>query len=143
MNINSNKVIKADMISVPIAQYSTATKFPFPDQPQLRGVFLQSLFIPYVNYDIQGKLTLNKDFALQTCFLVLYFDGKENIQQIPLLELVGDSQNDNFYNINGYFGCDNQVVIWPKSYIVTSHALSPSLNSVITFAISYSTNKRP
>lgn len=129
------------MISVPIPSGTTATKFPFPDQPQLRGVYLRSLFMPYVTYDIQGNATLNQGSDLLLCYLVLYFDGKENIQQIPLAELIGDTHNVNPYNINGYLGFGDQVIIWPKSYILAARPLVPGSNYVFTFSVNYSLQK--
>ena len=142
MVITNNPVIKCDMISVTLTAGSTQTKIPFPDQPQLRGVFLQGIDFPYINYDIYGKATLNEDsVALTTSFLTLYFDGKENVRQIPLTELTSNT-NARVYNQNGALGFFNQQIVWPKCYITLSApfpAAGYDLN--YTFSIYYSTNK--
>ena len=141
MVITTNPLIKSDLISVPIPAGSTQTKLPFPDQPQLRGVFLQSLFMPFITRDFYGQITLNQGTDLLKGFLVLYFDGKENIQQIPLVELIADQHNVNPYNVNGILGYNNQTIVWPKSYILLSSPIAPADNYVFTFAINYSTSK--
>ena len=141
MVITTNPLIKSDQISVPITAGSTQTKLPFPDQPQLRSVFLQSIFMPFVTFDYYGQTTLNQGTDLLKGFLVLYFEGKENIQQMPLSELIADQHSTNSYNVNGYLGFFNQQIVWPKSYILLASPIAPASNYVFTFAVNYSLQK--
>ena len=142
MGITNNPVIKCDMISITVTAGSTQTKLPFPDQPQLRGVFLQGIDFPQIENDIYGKQTLNTDSAAQSLsFLTLYFDGKENVRQMPLGELISDS-SARTYNQNGTLGFYNQQLVWPKCYLTLVQPVSdPAQDLVFTFAIYYSTNK--
>jgi hypothetical protein len=141
MVITNNPLIKSDMISVPVLTGSTQTKLPFPDQPQLRSTFLQSIYMPLIDIDIFGQPTLNNNVAKEKGFLVLYFDGRENVQQIPLIELMSDQRTANKYNVNGILGFNSQLVIWPKSYILLSSAIAPGSDVVFTFAVNYSLTK--
>jgi len=128
------------MISVTLTAGSTQTKIPFPDQPQLRGVFLQGVDFPYIANDIYGQPTVNQDQErLTTSFLTLYFEGRENVQQMPLSELCSD-QHATAFNINGSLGFFNQQIVWPKCYI-TSNATPPTETVVYTFAVYYSLQK--
>lgn len=141
MVITNNPLIKSDMISVPVLTGSTQTKLPFPDQPQLRSTFLQSISLPYINFDFYNQPTLNANTASEKGFLVLYFEGKENVQQLPLIELLSDQRTANKYNVNGILGFSNQVIVWPKSYILLSSAIAPGADYVFTFLVNYSLAK--
>lgn len=142
MVITQNPLIKCDMISVTLTAGSTQTKIPFPDQPQLRGVFLQGIDFPFITNDIYGKATLNTyDQALNTSFLTLYFEGKENVRQMPLPELMSN-RYANYYNQNGTLGFFNQQIVWPKCYISLGTPYpAAGIDLNYTFSIYYSTNK--
>jgi hypothetical protein len=142
MVITTNPLIKSDMISVTLTAGSNQTKIPFPDQPQLRSVFLQSIYFPYIAVDYYNQPTLNEDFSyVGKSFLTLYFEGKENVQQIPLVELVSDTQVGNVYNLNGALGFFNQQIVWPKCYITMAVPNPPGVDSVFTFVVHYSLQK--
>lgn len=142
MVITTNPLVKCDMISVTLTAGSTQTRIPFPDQPQLRGVFLQAVDFPTITTDYYNQTTVNTDYGyLSTSFLTLYFDGKENIRQIPLAELISNTNNNAVYNMNGTIGCFNQQIIWPKCYIEMSTSNAPVTDVVFTFAVYYSSNK--
>jgi hypothetical protein len=142
MVITTNPLVKCDMISVTLTAGSNQTKIPFPDQPQLRGVFLQSIDFPYISVDYYNQPTTNQISGyVSTSFLTLYFEGKENVQQMPLAELVSNTQSALSYNMNGSLGFYNQQIIWPKCYITLSSSLPPLADLVYTFAVYYSLNK--
>ena len=141
MVITTNPLIKCDMISVTLPAGSNQTKIPFPDQPQLRGVFLQAIDFPNIAKDYYNQSTVNQDSTyLVNSFLTLYFDGKEFVQQMPLTELMSNS-NARVYNMNGVLGFFNQQIVWPKTYITMSAANPPVSDVVFTFAIYYSLQK--
>lgn len=142
MVITTNPLIKSDMISVTLTANSTQTKIPFPDQPQLREVFLQAIDFPTITTDYYNQTTVNTDYGyLSTSFLTLYFNGKDNVKQIPLAELISNTNNNSVYNMNGTIGFFNQQIIWPKCYIEMSTSNPPGTNVVFTFAVYYSSNK--
>ena len=78
MVITTNPLVKCDMISVTLTAGSTQTKIPFPDQPQLRGVFLQGVDFPYIAYDFYGQPTVNQQTGyVSISFLTLYYSHDE------------------------------------------------------------------
>lgn len=139
MVITNNPLIKSDLISILIPAAANQSKFAFPDQPQLRSTFLQSIFLPYIEFDFFGQQTLNRGLA--GGFLVLYFEGRENIQQLPLVELLSDQRSSNRYNVNGILGFNSQEIVWPKSYFLTSAPIGGVSDFVITFGVNYSLTK--
>ena len=142
MVITTNPLVKCDMISVTLTANSTQTKIPFPDQPQLRDVFLQGIDFPYILNDYFGNGTVNQNLSyVTTSFLTLFFEGRENVQQIPLAELCSNTQSGIAYNINGSLGFFNQKIIWPKCFITMSGSNDPVTDVVFTFTINYTTDK--
>lgn len=141
MVITSNPLVKCDMISVTLTAGSTQTRIPFPDQPQLREMFLQGIDFPYITTDYYNQTTVNQDPSyLTTSYLTLYFDGKENVQQMPLPELTS-ATNARVYNQNGTLGFFNQRIVWPKCFITLAASNPPVSDVVYTFAVYYSINK--
>lgn len=130
------------MISVTLPDLSNQTKIAFPDQPQLRDVFLQAIDFPFIFTDIYGNGTVNQNAGyVTTSFLTLYFEGRENVSQIPLSELCTGTQSGIAYNINGLLGFSNQKIIWPKCYITMTGPNPPTGDVVFTFNVYYSTTK--
>lgn len=122
-----NKVNMYEFIEVPIQQNSTQTRFYFPDQPQLRFVSMLNLvcYTPdAVSNSILSGNPLLSLADLQTTYLVLYYNDKESVNRIPVLELnriATNSAAGNPYSfaITPFAG---QQVIWAKSYITTPTA---------------------
>lgn len=122
-----NKVNMYEFIECPIQQASTQTRFYFPDQPQLRFVSLLNLvcYTPGVitNSILSGNPILSLT-DLQTTFLVLYYNDKESVNRIPVLELNRVATNSGTgdpysFAITPFAG---QQIVWAKSYITTPTA---------------------
>ena len=122
-----NKVQQYEFIEVVIPQSSTATRFYFPDQPQLRFVSMLNLvcYTPGVvtNSILSGNalLTLTN---LKNTYLVLYYNDRESVNRIPVLELnriaTNSASGDPYaFAITPFAG---QQIIWAKSYIQTPSA---------------------
>jgi hypothetical protein len=118
-----------EFIEVPIQQNSTQTRFYFPDQPQLRFVSMLNLvcYTPgtITNSVLSGNPLLSLT-DLQTTYLVLYYNDKESVNRIPVLELNRIATNSGTgdpysFAITPFAG---QQIIWAKSYITTPVAYS-------------------
>lgn len=122
-----NKVQNYEFIEVVVPQSSTATRFYFPDQPQLRFVSMLNLvcYTPNVvtNSILSGNALLSLA-NLKLTYLVLYYNDKEAVNRIPILELnriaTNSASGDPYaFAITPFAG---QQIIWSKSYIQTPTA---------------------
>jgi hypothetical protein len=122
-----NKVQQYEFIEVVIPQSSTATRFYFPDQPQLRFVSMLNLvcYTPGVvtNSILSGNALLSLT-NLKNTYLVLYYNDRESVNRIPVLELnriaTNSASGDPYaFAITPFAG---QQIIWAKSYIQTPSA---------------------
>ena len=124
-----NKVQNYDLVELVVNQSSTATKFFFPDQPNLRFVSLLNLVCYTPNVVTTSVLSGNALLSvanLQKTYLTLYYNDKEAVSKIPILELnriASNSSNADPYAfaITPFAG---QQIIWAKSYIQTPTAYS-------------------
>ena len=123
-----NKVQNYEFLECVIPASSTGTKFFIPDQPQLRFVSLLNLVCYTTDTITNSVLSGNPLLSianLKTTFLVLYYNDKESVSRIPVLELnrvVSNSATAAFsFDITPFAG---QQIIWSKSYIQTPTAYS-------------------
>ena len=138
-----NKVQNYEIIEVPIQQSSSGTKFYVPDQPQLRFVSLLNLVCYTTDTISVSPLSGNPLLSianLQKTFLVLYYNDKESVKYIPVLELnrvVSNAATAAFsFDITPFAG---QQIIWSKSYIQTPTAYSSisGSNFSVCFGVYY------
>jgi hypothetical protein len=146
MNLVKKPVTYYDMISIQVPANSTQTKFTFPDQPLLRNKKINSIeFFTSNNmdYDINGSPLVATSVFNKGCYLVLYYDGYENVHRIPLIELHTISTNTNgatvSTNINGNLMLSSLNITWTKSYVEIPSASTPVsiINQVFTFGVQY------
>ena len=124
-----NKVQNYDLVELVVNQSSTATKFFFPDQPNLRFVSLLNLVCYTPNVVTTSVLSGNALLSvanLQKTYLTLYYNDKEAVSKIPILELNRIASNSSSadpyaFAITPFAG---QQIIWSKSYIQTPTAYS-------------------
>ena len=124
-----NKVQNYEFIEVVVPQSSTGTRFYFPDQPQLRFVSLLNLVCYTPNVVSSSILSGNSLLSvanLQKTYLVLYYNDKESVNRIPILELNRIASNSSSadpyaFAITPFAG---QQIVWSKSYIQTPTAYS-------------------
>ena len=123
-------------------QSSTGTRFYVPDQPQLRFVSLLNL-VCYTTDTITNSVLSGNTFEtanLKNTYLVLYYNDKESVNRIPVLELnrvVSNSATAAFsFDITPFAG---QQIIWAKSYIQTPTAYSSisGSNFSVCFGVYY------
>ena len=138
-----NKVQNYEFIEAIVPANSTGTRFFFGDQPQLRFVSLLNLvcYTPdtITNSVLSGNAVLSLA-NLKTSFLVLYYNDRESVNRIPVLDLtrvVSNSATAAFsFDITPFAG---QQIIWAKSYIQTPVAYSSisSGNFSVCFGVYY------
>ena len=122
-----NKVQNYDLVELVVNQSSTATKFFFPDQPNLRFVSLLNLVCYTPNVVTTSVLSGNALLSvanLQKTYLTLYYNDKESVSKQPILELNRIASNSSSadpyaFAITPFAG---QQIIWSKSYIQTPTA---------------------
>lgn len=138
-----NKVQQYEFIEVVVPQSSTGTRFYFPDQPQLRFVSLLNL-VCYTPDTITNSVLSGNPLLtianLKNTYLVLYYNDKESVNRIPVLELNRVATN----SATGAFSFDitpfaGQQIIWAKSYIQTPLAYSSitTSNFSVCFGVYY------
>jgi hypothetical protein len=120
------KIQNFEIIEATIPQNSTATRFYFPDQPQLRFVSLLNLELytsSTSSFSILSGNPLLDNADLQTTYLVLYANDKESINRIPVFALnnINDTSTPFAFDLKPFAG---QQIVWSKSYITTPVAYS-------------------
>lgn len=135
-----------EMIELVIPAGSAATRFNFPDIPQLRSDVTKDIWIRGINTYSVDSITLDFNgnavapFAsLQTASLTLYVQGSESVFRIPLVMLLNTfliSANPVAWTeeLNQF---DNLEVDWTKSYVSTPVAFGNAAAMAFVFGIEY------
>jgi hypothetical protein len=106
-----------------------------------------------MNRDYQGKEILHMTYFPSTGFYFTgYYDGKESIYRMPLVEMVNQSfipsaesaavgySGQTLHNVNGILAVGGKVITWTKSYVMTSGIINttgPLQDYVFTFGVYY------
>lgn len=148
-------VVRYDTISIPVSANTTQTKFFFPDQPFLRSAKIHAIeYLDVINKDINGNTILHLSyFGTIGFYFTGYYDGKESIYRLPLVEMVNQSlipsaksaatedssyEGQTLHNINGILAVGGKVIEWPKSYVTSSGIIAVGANDyVFTFGVYY------
>jgi len=144
-----NKITKYEFIECVIAANSTATRFYFNDQPQLRFVSLNQLEVYNINTVTSSILSGNGNISntvMATGFLVLCYDDRESVNRIPLNLLNPVSSNvapatlgvQSAPSVFGVKTFNGQQVQWSKSYIQFSATASTGNNTSVCVGVYYS-----
>lgn len=139
-----NKVNQYEFIECIVPQSSTGTRFYFADQPQLRFVSMLNLVTYTPNVLTNSILSGNPLLSLanmKNTYLVLYYNDKESVNRIPVLELNRIASNSSSadpyaFAITPFAG---QQIVWSKSYILTPTAYSSisASNYSVCFGVYY------
>jgi len=120
--IQKNVVGKHELFEIVIPAGSTATRFQFPDNQNLRNTKLKGLQV-YTDAEVQQSILSDSQIitpsALGFIFVTLQtYDGREVIKQIPIINLTsnGGFGVANLTNL-GFAQFRNLKINWPKSYI--------------------------
>jgi hypothetical protein len=137
------KATKFELVEVPLPGINpggqTGTRWNFPDLPKLRYTSLQSIEI-YTANDITATPTQQTPVTLailQTAYLVLYANERQDLYRIPLINLhrIQNASNDPF--VRQMFEFNNQKVTWDKSYIELGAAPGNTTNLSFAFGVYY------
>ena len=138
-----NKVQNYEFLEIVIPASSSGTRFYAPDQPQLRFTSLLNL-VCYTTDTISNSILSGNPLLsianLQKTFLVLYYNDKESVNRIPVLELnrvVSNAATAAYsFDITPFAG---QQIIWAKSYIQTPTAYGSisAANFSVCFGVYY------
>lgn len=138
------KINKYEFIECVIPASSTATRFYFNDQPQLRFVSLINLEVYNAGTISTSILSNNTNISaavMLTGFLVLYYDDKESVAKLPLNLLNPVSSNFTTTNYPSVFGVktfNGQEVQWSKSYVQFTVAPATASNTSVCVGVYYS-----
>lgn len=135
------KVINYEYIELIVPQLATATRYYFPDQPQLRFVSLMALesypemtTLGTTLSPLSGSKVIGVNDSLNA-YLVLYYNDKESVNRLPYSQL-NRTFNNGFSSQASVFQSypfAGQQIIWAKSYIQFSTA--PTGNAAAQFSI--------
>jgi hypothetical protein len=155
MQMLNTAVVRYDTISIPVPAGTTQTKFYFPDQPFLRNAKIHGIeYLDVINKDINGNTILHLNyFAGQGFYFTGYYDNKESIYRMPLVEMINQSlipsaedaatdiyKGQTLHNVNGILAVGGKVIEWTKSYVTASNiigTIGPNDPYVFTFGIYY------
>lgn len=140
-----------EFIELVIPAGTTATRFNFPDIPQLRDDSTQDIIIRGIktyNAVSMPNTPNNNPVAtlaqLLNTFLVLYIEGEESIHWIPLGDLcdrfqngAGGTQQAEFETLQFH----NLKIDWTKSYVWAAQPYAN--NAAFSFAFSFMYDKLP
>jgi hypothetical protein len=118
-----------EMVEMIIPALSTATRFNFPDIPQLRSDVTKDIVVRAIEvYSVEAvPLSFNNNAVttlanLLKSSLTLYIEGEESVFRIPMVKLLNINSNNAaapvlwLDEINQF---DNLQIDWTKSYITT------------------------
>jgi len=155
----AQKIIRHELVEMPVKAGSTITKYQIPDLPNLRNVHLYGVEVYYGNdrsqpgvivnngtvpVGIQTGLPVIDSPTVQKGFLTLVnYGGKEFLKQSPLLlyqsmfnGLPNGAINPLEWNTKSFVG---QKCNFPKSYIeFTTSPANATQDTVIMFSVYYS-----
>lgn len=137
------------MIETQIPANSTATRFQFNDQPQLRTDQTQDVVIQSMQiYDITDVPLSPNNVAVSTAafmrqtYLVMYIDGEESIYRIPLVDMhITSNGTDPFQYEMDLF--DNLLIDWTKSYFFTPAPYAAGVFATFSFLLGVRYRKLP
>lgn len=139
-------ITRYEQIELLIPTGSTATKFNFPDMPQLRSDVTKDVIIRGIEaFTIEAMpLDFNNNALpplaeLKKASLTLYINGEESIFRLPVIKLVNTYSDNSAAPANWYAEINqfsNIQVDWTKSYISTPVAFA-STPWAFCFGITY------
>jgi hypothetical protein len=148
----AQKIIRHELVEIVIPANSSATRFQFPDIPNLRNSHIWGLQAYFGGKDERALpqieiSTLSQNIIVNSRILTLGFvtlvnyGGKEFLKQAPIVLF---NTLNNFNTVNSVYSENNtksfvgQKTNYPKSYIETSVPISTEINQSVLFSIYYS-----
>jgi len=122
MLLNKQSALRYQLVEISVPVNSPNQRFYFPDQPLLRGKIIEKIE-SYNNNILQLAPSGNTTTTPNSNIFVTFAtdNGREFIQNVPLLELTGltsyGNTSDQSTTFNGTFTIAPRVIIFPKSYV--------------------------
>ena len=111
------KINNYEFIELVVPYNSGATRFQFPDQPQLRFVSMLNLTAynqQMPKYSVLSNNELPQFAEFINAALVLYYNDKESVDRIPLISLSNNINQPGIFDRAAFAG---QTIVWAKSYL--------------------------
>lgn len=124
--MSNPKMKRTELVELIIDAGTTASRFPYPDIPQLRDDTTQDIIITGLRtYSVENMPNSANGNAVATTaqltnsFLTLYIEGEESVRRLPLIDLLNNFQNGSNTVIAGFLPQELEFlkVDWNKSYI--------------------------
>jgi hypothetical protein len=118
------KINNYEFIELVVPYQSGATRFQFPDQPQLRFVNMLNLtayFNQMPNFSVLSNNELPAFPEFINASLVLYYNDKESVDRMPLISLNNNIYSSGIFDRAAFAG---QTIVWAKSYLQFSNPIT-------------------
>lgn len=122
MLLNKQSALRYQLVEISVPVNSPNQRFYFPDQPLLRGKVIEKIE-SYNNGVLQTAPSGNTTTTPNTNIFVTFAtdNGREFIQNIPLIELTGltsfSFSGTQSLTFNGTFNIAPRIIVFPKSYV--------------------------
>lgn len=142
-----------ELIEIQIPANSTTTKFPIPDQPELRDDSEQDIIIQAIETwsavstpFTRGNTAVITAADFLKCYLTLYIDGEISQDGMPFamlrrIEEISAATIQPF--ARQMFKTRNIRIDWAKSYIQTNSAFSAGANTLFSILLGVHYYKLP
>ena len=139
------KLFKHELVEIAIKASSTATRFNFPDLPNLKDTNLFGLQVYTVDMlptsPLSGNALLTRSQVLQTCYVTLIdYKGFEFLKQCPAAlfnTIVFDLGTSTNFADRSPKVFNGQMVNWAKSYVTFTGAPASGNDTAMLFSINY------
>ena len=129
---------KYELVEITVVSGSSGTRFNIPDQPKLRFTKLQGAE-SYNATDLTASptgITPVSAANFKNSYLVLYNNGGEYLNRIPLIRLHQVTNGTDAY-VRTLMQFQGQQIAWEKSYILTGSSITAASSFSFLLGVYY------